>query len=65
MHADYTAAAQFAQTWGLGFFVIMFLVAAAYALWPRNSAKFRDAANIPLDDDNDTTIPQRSAGRGQ
>lgn len=40
----------FAQTWGLGLFVVMFLVAVAYALWPSNREKFKAAAHQPLDD---------------
>lgn len=46
----YDKLASFAQTWGLGFFVLMFLVAVAYALWPSNRDKFREAANRPLED---------------
>lgn len=40
----------FAQTWGLGLFVLMFLIAIAYALWPSNREKFRNAAHQPLVD---------------
>lgn len=46
----YETLSSFAQTWGLGFFVLMFLVALAYALWPSNRDKFRDAARQPLID---------------
>jgi len=46
----YETLSSFAQTWGLGFFVLMFLVAVAYALWPGNSEKFRAAAHQPLID---------------
>lgn len=46
----YETLSSFAQTWGLGFFVLMFLVAVAYALWPGNREKFRDAAHKPLED---------------
>lgn len=46
----YAALAGFAQTWGLGFFVLMFLVAVVYALWPSNRDKFRAAAHQPLVD---------------
>ncbi|MCY3701888.1 MAG: cbb3-type cytochrome c oxidase subunit 3 [Rhodospirillales bacterium] len=48
---DYDAIRTFAATWGLVALVVMFAVAVAYALWPRNRAKFRDAANIPLKED--------------
>ena len=43
----------FAQSWGAVYFMIMFAVAFAYALWPSNQAGFRQAAHIPLDDDGD------------
>ena len=35
----YETLSKFAQTWGL-----------AYALWPSNKAKFREAAHLPLED---------------
>ncbi len=44
----YETLSNFAQTWGLGLFVVMFLVALAYALWPGNRDTFRDAAHQPL-----------------
>lgn len=43
----------FAQSWGAVYFLIMFAVALAYALWPSNQAGFRDASRIPLEDDGD------------
>jgi cytochrome c oxidase cbb3-type subunit IV len=46
----YETLSNFAQTWGLGLFVVMFLVALAYALWPANSETFRNAAHQPLVD---------------
>tara|TARA_R110002072_G_scaffold9762_14_gene46839 strand:+ start:5064 stop:5225 length:162 start_codon:yes stop_codon:yes gene_type:complete len=46
----YETLSRFAQTWGLGLFVIMFAVALAYALWPSNKTKFREAAYLPLED---------------
>ena len=45
---DYESVRTFAATWGLVALVILFLAAVAYALWPRNRTKFRDAARIPL-----------------
>jgi len=48
---QYQTLAQFAQTGGLIFFVVLFAVVVAYALWPRNREKFRDAARIPLKED--------------
>ncbi|MFQ5346338.1 MAG: cbb3-type cytochrome c oxidase subunit 3 [Rhodothalassiaceae bacterium] len=40
-----------AGTWGLGFLMVLFLVALAYALWPGNRAKFERASRVPLEDD--------------
>ncbi len=48
---DYETAASFAQTWGLVYFVVIFLGVLVYALWPRSNQKFRDAARIPLKED--------------
>ena len=48
--AMYTTLSSFAQTWGLGLFIMMFLVALVYALWPANSETFRKAAHQPLVD---------------
>ena len=52
MDATYKAFAEFAQTWGLLFFVIAFAVVVAYALWPSNKKKFNDAAKAPLREDD-------------
>ncbi|WP_340691666.1 cbb3-type cytochrome c oxidase subunit 3 [Hyphomonas sp.] len=46
----YETLSKFAQTWGLAWFVGMFVVAVVYALWPSNKAKFREAAYLPLED---------------
>lgn len=46
----YETLSSFAQTWGLGFFVLMFLAALVYALWPSNSETFRAAAHQPLEE---------------
>jgi cytochrome c oxidase cbb3-type subunit 4 len=47
----YQVVAEFAQTGGLVYFVLMFLGAALYALWPRNRARFDHAARMPLSED--------------
>ncbi|NJL08035.1 MAG: cbb3-type cytochrome c oxidase subunit 3 [Methylacidiphilales bacterium] len=47
----YSTFAAFAQTWGLVYFVVMFLAIVAYALWPRNRARFDDASRIPFRED--------------
>ena len=44
----YETLSSFAQTWGLLLFVVLFLGALTYALWPKNQARFDKAANAPL-----------------
>lgn len=44
----YEALSSFAQTGGLIYFVVMFLVALTYACWPKNKSKFDHAAHMPL-----------------
>jgi cytochrome c oxidase cbb3-type subunit 4 len=51
MNATYRALAEFAQTWGLGYFVGVFLIVLAYALWPSRRQQFDEAARIPLRED--------------
>jgi cytochrome c oxidase cbb3-type subunit IV len=46
----YETLSSFAQTWGLGLFVLMFLAAVSYAVWPGNRELFRNAAQLPLVD---------------
>ena len=41
----------FAQSWAGVYFSVMFLIAAAYAWWPKNRARFEEAALIPLKDE--------------
>ena len=48
---DYESISAFARTYGLIYLVVMFVAVLAYALWPRNSKKFADAARIPLKED--------------
>jgi cytochrome c oxidase cbb3-type subunit 4 len=38
----------FVVTWWTPIFVGIFLAIVAYALWPRNKAKFDAAASLPL-----------------
>lgn len=49
----YQSLATFAQTWGLIYFMLFFAGVLVYVMWPRNRQKFRDAAQIPLQDDAD------------
>ena len=51
MHPIYRALAEFAQTWGLAYFVGVFLVVLAYALWPSRLRLFDEAARMPLRED--------------
>jgi cytochrome c oxidase cbb3-type subunit 4 len=44
---SYEAMTGFAQTWGLAFLVVLFVGAVLYALWPRNSEKFRRGRTEP------------------
>lgn len=50
---DYETASVFSRSWGLLFLVALFLGGVAYALWPRNGERFRQASMIPLQDDVD------------
>ena len=43
----------FVQSWGVVYFLTMFAVAFAYAFRPRNQGRFRQAAQIPLQDENE------------
>ncbi|WP_321342368.1 cbb3-type cytochrome c oxidase subunit 3 [Breoghania sp.] len=47
----YNQAAHFAQTFGLLYFVMIFLGVLVYTFWPRNRERFDDAAHIPLRED--------------
>jgi cytochrome c oxidase cbb3-type subunit IV len=47
----YKTLAEFAQTWGLLYFVVLFLLAVAYALWPSRRQQFDAAARVPLRED--------------
>jgi cytochrome c oxidase cbb3-type subunit IV len=51
MDPTYRAVAEFAQTWGLAYFVVVFFLVLAYALWPSRKKQFDEAARIPLRED--------------
>jgi cytochrome c oxidase cbb3-type subunit 4 len=51
MDATYRALAELAQTWGLAYFVGVFLIVLAYALWPSRKQEFDAAARMPLRED--------------
>jgi cytochrome c oxidase cbb3-type subunit 4 len=47
----YMALASFAQTWGLVYFVAIFVVVLVYALNPCRQRQFDEAARLPLKED--------------
>jgi len=47
----YENLASFAATYGLVYFIILFVGVLAYALWPGNKRKFDRAARLPLKED--------------
>jgi len=49
--ATYLVLAHFAQTWGLAYFFLVFLVVLIYALRPSRRKQFDDAARMPLRED--------------
>ena len=51
MNSTYQTLAEFAQTWGLVYFVAVFLVVLIYALWPSRQRQFDEDARIPLRED--------------
>ena len=51
MNPTYRALAEFAQTWGLVYFVGVFVVVLIYALWPSRQRRFDEDARIPLRED--------------
>ena len=51
MSLEYEHLAAFAQQGGLVYFFVIFLAVVAYAVWPRNKARFDDAAQIPFRED--------------
>lgn len=51
----YEALAKFAQQGGSLYILFLFVSVCIYALWPKNKAKFEQAANMPLDSSNDDT----------
>jgi cytochrome c oxidase cbb3-type subunit 4 len=47
----YEEVASISGTIGLVFFMTMFAVVLAYALWPGNKSKFDQASRAPLDEE--------------
>ena len=48
---SFEEAVHFAQSWGLAYFVILFVGVLVYALRPGAREKFHDAAQIPFKED--------------
>ena len=51
MSPSYQFFAEFAQTWGLVYFLALFIAVLVYALWPSRQKKFDEAARVPLRED--------------
>ncbi len=51
MSPTYQFFAEFAQTWGLVYFLVLFIAVLVYALWPSRQKKFDEAARMPLRED--------------
>jgi cytochrome c oxidase cbb3-type subunit 4 len=51
MSATYKALAEFAQTYGLLYFVIVFSLVVTWAMWPSRKQRFEEAARMPLRED--------------
>jgi cytochrome c oxidase cbb3-type subunit 4 len=51
MPATYKFFAEFAQTWGMLYFVGIFLVVLVYALAPSRKDRFNEASRMPLQED--------------
>lgn len=49
---SYDTIAYLAKLGGTVFFSLSFLVIVGYALWPKNKARFDDAAHMPLSTDD-------------
>lgn len=49
--STYQWLAEFAQTWGLLYFIGVFIAILVYALAPSRKQKFDEAARIPLRED--------------
>jgi len=47
----YAFLANIAQSVGILYFMAIFLAVCIYALWPKNQAKFENAARLPLEED--------------
>ena len=51
MSQTYEYFARIAQTWGLIYFIVLFIAVLAYALWPSRQKQFDESAKVPLRED--------------
>ena len=51
MSPSYEFFSHLAQTWGLVYFVAIFIAVLVYALWPSRQKQFDDAARMPIRED--------------
>ena len=51
MSETYRMLAEFAQTWGLLYFVTVFVLVVAFVFWPSRKRIYDDAARVPLRED--------------
>lgn len=49
--STYDTLTHFVASWGFIYFAVIFFIALAYALAPKNRKKFDEAAQIPLKED--------------
>jgi cytochrome c oxidase cbb3-type subunit 4 len=47
----YRIVAEFAQTWGLVYFLVLFAAVLLYTFWPSRKQQFDAAARMPLRED--------------
>jgi cytochrome c oxidase cbb3-type subunit 4 len=47
----YETVSRIAQQGGSVYFILLFIVALAYALWPKNRDAFDHASRLPFDED--------------
>ena len=51
MSSNYAFFAHLAQTWGLVYFVVIFIAVLVYALCPSRQKQFDESARVPLRED--------------
>jgi len=49
--STYEKLSSFVASWGFVYFAVIFVVAVAYALAPKNRKKFEEASRIPLEEE--------------